>query len=293
MPCPGRRPSRTDSYLMTRQRARTHRWRLCWFRRFTRLRRSRPASPRRIPPCSKPVHPHMQLSLQVYGSSGSIPQLTHDVHDQIHVLGPVPPVDRRRPERHAPVVLRHPEEDPPVEDRLLPDPAIQVVQSILRRSPAGGSGSRRCSGSHPPIARDPAPRRPRRARCCARSRCVLDDRPVATSPVGAKGRPHGERPRPSRHLGSQEPPGRLRSERVGEIRRPRCEDRCLELDVSDESEPAVVRNVQPLVAVGDHRVGALDALDEVARTVRESGEETERAVHVEPCSVALRQVGHR
>ena len=30
MPCPGRRPSRTDSYLVTRQRARTHRWRLCW-----------------------------------------------------------------------------------------------------------------------------------------------------------------------------------------------------------------------------------------------------------------------
>ena len=46
---------------------------------------------------------------QVYGSSVSVPQLPHDVHDQIHVLGPVPPVDRRGPERDVPVVLRHAE----------------------------------------------------------------------------------------------------------------------------------------------------------------------------------------
>ena len=74
MPCPGRRPSRTDSYLVTRQRARTHRWRLCWSG-VLRDSGSRPASPRRYPPCSKPVHPHMRLSVQYTSGSarGSMP----------------------------------------------------------------------------------------------------------------------------------------------------------------------------------------------------------------------------
>ena len=46
------------------------------------------------------------------------------------------------------------------------------------------------------------------------------------------------------------------------------------------------------MSVGDHRVRAFRPLDEMAGTVREGCEETERPVHVQPRAVAFREVGH-
>ena len=45
--------------------------------------------------------------------------------------------------------------------------------------------------------------------------------------------------------------------------------------------------------VGDHGVGALDALHEVPRTIGERREQAEGAVHVEPCAAPVREVRHR
>jgi hypothetical protein len=81
--------------------------------------------------------------------------------------------------------------------------------------------------------------------------------------------------------------------RVREVCRARREDGGLQLRVSHEREAAVVGDVQPLVAVGDDRVCPLDSLDEMARAVREGGEETEGPVHVQPGAVTLREIGHR
>ena len=65
------------------------------------------------------------------------------------------------------------------------------------------------------------------------------------------------------------------------------------LGLANEGEAAVVGHVQPLVAVGDHRVGALHALRQVPRGRRQAREQAERSVHVQPGSVALGQIGHR
>ena len=80
----------------------------------------------------------------------------------------------------------------------------------------------------------------------------LDHRPVPRSAVRAQRGPDRERARPPRRLGRRHLVARQVRSRQGEGRAQRRR-------VADEREPAVVRHVQPLVPVRDHRVGALDA----------------------------------
>ena len=58
------------------------------------------------------------------------------------------------------------------------------------------------------------------------------------------------------------------------------------------AKPFSYGHVQPLVAVGDHRVGALDALDQMPRARRQRREQAEGAVHVEPGAVPFGELGH-
>ena len=85
----------------------------------------------------------------------------------------------------------------------------------------------------------------------------LDHLAVARAAVGPQRRPDGERPHASGGLGAPVPEVRLVI--GGEVGRGHAKSP-LELGaVAHEGETAVVGHVQPLVAVGDHRVGALDA----------------------------------
>ncbi len=66
--------------------------------------------------------------------------------------------------------------------------------------------------------------------------------------------------------------------------------------MSDEREPAVVRDVEPLVRVGRPRVGLAHPLDEMAELGRRGGPQPERAVDVEPGARRPREcrdLGHR
>ena len=65
------------------------------------------------------------------------------------------------------------------------------------------------------------------------------------------------------------------------------------LGIADEHDPAVVRDVQRLVAVGRPRVGLVDAGDERRAGARSRRPQPERAVDVHPRVVAVRQVADR
>src|SRR5207302_10833586 len=60
---------------------------------------------------------------------------------------------------------------------------------------------------------------------------------------------------------------------------------------ADEREARVVWHVEPLVAVRNDRVRALDASGEMRRLPRRAREEPERAVDVEPRAVTLGEIG--
>ena len=122
---------------------------------------------------------------------------------------------------------------------------------------------------------------------------ALHDRAVALAAVRAQRRPDRERPRPPRHLRPQVPPVRLRVVEIGQVRGAAAEHRGLQRGVAHEREPRLVRHVQPLVAVGDHRVGPLEPFDEMRGALGQRREQPERAVDVQPRAVALGQVGHR
>ena len=64
----------------------------------------------------------------------------------------------------------------------------------------------------------------------------------------------------------------------------------MRLGMRDERDPAVVRDVEPLVRVRRPRVGPLDAVDEVAELGRGSRPEPERRVHVQPCARATEEL---
>ena len=70
--------------------------------------------------------------------------------------------------------------------------------------------------------------------------------------------------------------------RLHEIRRGHAHRRAVRLGMRAEREPGVVRDVQPLVAVGRPRVRALAAAQQVAELRRSRGPEPEGAVDVEP-----------
>ncbi len=122
---------------------------------------------------------------------------------------------------------------------------------------------------------------------------VLDDRAMAVATVRAERRPDREGPRTARHLRAAVAPVRLRLVDVGQVGGAgAAEHRREQRLVADEREPVLVRNVEPLMAVGDDRVGSVDTVHQVLRPRRQRREQPEGAVDVEPGAVALREVGH-
>ena len=121
---------------------------------------------------------------------------------------------------------------------------------------------------------------------------ALDHLAVAGAPVGSQRRPDRERAGAPRRLGAQVAEGRL-GLLVREVGGGEREDAREQGGVADEGEAAVVGHVQPLVAVRDHRVGALDARGQRRRPRRDAREQPEGAVDVEPGAVLLGQVGQR
>ena len=119
---------------------------------------------------------------------------------------------------------------------------------------------------------------------------TLDHLPVAVAAVRAQCRPDGERPRPSRHFGREAAEHRPVVV-AAEIRRRRRERALVQGGIPDERGAAVVRHVEPLVAVEGDGVSPLDPVHEVPGRGRERREETERAVDVEPRAVLLGQIG--
>ena len=65
------------------------------------------------------------------------------------------------------------------------------------------------------------------------------------------------------------------------------------LGVSAEHEAAVVRDVQPLVAIGAPRVGQLDAIAELTGGGAGCGPQPERTVDVGPGTEPMRDVAGR
>jgi hypothetical protein len=65
-----------------------------------------------------------------------------------------------------------------------------------------------------------------------------------------------------------------------------------ELAVADERETAVVGHVQPLVAVGDHRIRPLHALGPRCGLRCHARKEPERTVDMKPGAVLRGEIGH-
>ena len=119
---------------------------------------------------------------------------------------------------------------------------------------------------------------------------TLDHLTVTRATVSSQRRPDSKRAGSARVLRRQEP--KVRARIVGrrqvsrtDVHRPGQPTR-----LPDEREPAVVRDVQPLVPIGDHRVRPLDPLGQSSRDRSEAGEQSERAVNVQPGPAALAQV---
>ena len=108
---------------------------------------------------------------------------------------------------------------------------------------------------------------------------ALHDRAVALASVCAQRRPDRERPRPPGHLRAQVPQFGFGSSRSGRYARAAAEHGRQQRRVAHEREPRLVRHVQPLVAVGDRRVGPLEPFDEMRgarRTPRRTGRRRRR-----------------
>ena len=96
---------------------------------------------------------------------------------------------------------------------------------------------------------------------------MLDDRAVPLAPVRAQRRPDRERRAPAATSPGRGSPSSARgSSMSGRYAAPEPKTRVQQLRIADEREPVLVGHVQPLVAVGDHRVGTLDALHQVPRS---------------------------
>jgi hypothetical protein len=74
-------------------------------------------------------------------------------------------------------------------------------------------------------------------------------------------------------------------------RRPKRLEREQSLDLANERKATVVGHVQPLVAIRDHRVRALDAVGHVAGSRRKPREKAECAIDMQPRPVAVRELG--
>ena len=119
---------------------------------------------------------------------------------------------------------------------------------------------------------------------------ALDHLPVAGPAPGAERGPDGDRAGALRRLRRQVAVRRLRLvfREVGGGER---EDLGEQPGIADEGEPAVVRDVEPLVPVGDDGVRPVDPLRQRCDPRRDAREEPEGAVDVQPGAVLLGEVG--
>src|SRR2546428_5190791 len=76
-----------------------------------------------------------------------------------------------------------------------------------------------------------------------------------------------------------------------EVRCAQAKDLVQQPAVADKAEAAVVGYVQPFVAVGNRRVGQLNAARQLGGHGGDPGEESEGAVHVQPGVVPVGQGG--
>src|SRR3954449_6425940 len=124
------------------------------------------------------------------------------------------------------------------------------------------------------------------------SNVSLDHLAVAGATVRPERRPDRERARPTRVLRSEEARIRPRIVRGGKVGRADVERPGETGGVPKEGESAVVRHVQPLVTIRDHRVRALHTGRQMADRGGEPREESESTVDVKPGAVLRREVGH-
>src|SRR5438270_13665204 len=78
----------------------------------------------------------------------------------------------------------------------------------------------------------------------------------------------------------------------GYVRRAGGEGSRQSLRLPDKGEAAVVRDVQPLVSVADHRLRSLNPLQEMGGPRAHRREEPKRAVDMEPGAELLGQIRH-
>ena len=121
-----------------------------------------------------------------------------------------------------------------------------------------------------------------------------DDLPIPSAARRAQGAPDGEGAKAAgiiRHVFERVPRtrlviqvqiGRARAERIAQIS---C--------IAHEDEPAVVRNVQPLVAIGCDRSSLLDAVEHMLVVGRERRVETKRSIDVQPGPARMRRAALR
>src|SRR5207253_598868 len=125
----------------------------------------------------------------------------------------------------------------------------------------------------PTSSAPPEPERPleiRRAidlggNALGKSEVALDHRSIAVAAVRSKGRPHGQRSGAAGHLRTEIHELRLRCGFCREVSGTRRESASVHDGIADKCETQVVGNVEPLVAVGDNRVGQLKPVDQSAR----------------------------
>ena len=119
----------------------------------------------------------------------------------------------------------------------------------------------------------------------------LDEVGDPRAPELADRRPHGYRPCAARELGavSHRVADRVLLGHV-EVRRRVLHRRLVVVRVRAERDPAVVGHVEPLVRVGRPRIRPLVAGDEVRERGGGCGPQAERAVDVDPCVRAVRDL---
>ena len=121
-------------------------------------------------------------------------------------------------------------------------------------------------------------------------RAAFDHRGDSASPEGSQSGPDDEAARPAGGLGHVlGSVARLLS--GDEVGSGELHGGAHRIAVPDDRQPAVVRDIQPLVRVGRPGVRALDAAHLLPKGRRSSGPETERAVDVEPGTMPLAEVG--
>src|SRR6185295_3113213 len=150
-------------------------------------------------------------------------ELLNDPSDQIDVLRAVAVVHRRRSEGGLAVVGGRPEEHPPILDHASGDPAVELVEPVLR-------DLRRMGSEAHDVERNPGESFEvlglidRGRETLREVEAPFHDLAMAVPTVRPKRRPHRERSTAPGHLGPEVAPVRLRIVERRQVRRALAED---------------------------------------------------------------------